>query len=199
MERAWSNLGLLSLLGVVAACHPPTPAECVAASTTLTSAHPLDDGQEAEILRAALAELVDQADLAAQRASEPRVTKLALELSRDYHSRLAGLIDLRRALDLRLTRTPVSQDISDDSRAKMHVLMVERQANFDVAYVDSEIDVQRAVLRLIDSTLLPNVEDARLRDSLLGLRRVVALHAEQAENVQAAMVADALTRASDTH
>lgn len=165
----------------------------VVASTTLTSATMMDDAQIAEVARAALAELADQADLVRRRAATPALRDFSLDTVTDYRGLLQRETELRHVLGLVPTRSAVSQDIADDARAKRQVLVVEAPVDFDVAAIQTQTATLAAAVNLVDTSLLPGVQDPRLRAMLLDLRRSVAFHLEDARRLEAMIEADSLT------
>lgn len=182
------RLVLLSLVLALGACRSRADGE-FASSTTITSARPLDDAQIAEAERAAIAELVDESELARRRATDPGVKSFALELSSDYQVALDRAIVVRHSLGLDQTRSAISQDVADDTNAKMQLLRVERAMTFDRAYLDAAIDVHEGILSLIRSTLLPATLTGRLRESLLALDRTASFHLAQAEQLRGGLAA----------
>ena len=64
-------------------------------------------------------------------------------------------------------------------------------AAFDRAYVDHEVAYHQAVLDAMDSTLIPNAQNAELKALLVKVRPAFVAHLEHAKHIQAALAAKA--------
>ena len=128
-------------------------------------------------------------ELAIQRAHDPQVRAYAQRML-DEHTRLEqqlqaliaskGFAAVDNALSLQMRRNlPVALDSLDNHSGH----------DFDVAYIVGQIHAHDMALKTLDTSLLPEVDDADLRTMLQQqVRPAVASHLTQAKQIHAAMM-----------
>lgn len=143
----------------------------------------LSDSQIAGVMRAANAGEVEQGELAVDRAENAEVDTFAMmmvEMHTDANERLDELLSDE---NLSSASSTVSEQLTMDSMAIIDMLEDESGAAFDLAYMQAQRTVHAAVLEIIDSTLLPSVDNDALRDELEAMRDTVNEHLERAEEI----------------
>ena len=60
-------------------------------------------------------------------------------------------------------------------------------AQFDKAYVDHEVAYHQQVLDAIDKVLVPNAQNAELKDLIVKVRPAIATHLKHAKHIQASL------------
>ncbi len=95
------------------------------------------------------------------------------------------------ALATKLGVTPEDNDVSRQLQAGAQESQTNLQgrsgADFDSAYMDHEIAYHQAVLDALDSTLIPDAQNAELKDLLTKVRPAIAAHLERAKSIRASL------------
>lgn len=189
-----AGAGLLLLAGAWA-CGPReerdsqagNAADGVAADSAKRGNSDLSDAQIAHI--AMTANSLDSAMgvMARPKATNPAVRAFAADMVRDHGNANAQAI----ALAARLNLTPAEHDDTRDMRSaaadKTRDLSDDRGADFDRNYIEHEKDMHENVLETLDDDLIPNADNAELRQLLTQARAVVASHLERARQLDSTL------------
>lgn len=99
--------------------------------------------------------------------------------------------DKAKALAQKLSLTPEDNDTSRGIKAQQDSIRASLKAmsggNFNKAYVDNEVSYHETVLNAIDTALIPNAQNAELKQLLTDTRPVVAEHLDHAKMIQSKM------------
>jgi putative membrane protein len=144
-----------------------------------------DDAQIAAIVVTANTVDIDAGKLAQKMSDNADVKTFAKLMVNDHE----GVNKQASALVKKLKVTPVESDTSrslkaggDANIAKLKTL---KGKAFDKAYIDHEVTYHEAVLSAIDTTLLPNVKNPELKETLVKVRPAFVAHLEHARHIQA--------------
>ena len=182
---------------VVAACSPKSePAntgDTAAASTTpatatVPAAAPaVNDAQIAAIVVAANQVDIDAGKLAESKATNARVKTFARQMVTDH----AGVNKAATALVTKLGVTPepneTSRSLTAGGEQNRSALQGKSGADFDKAYIDNEVTYHQAVLDALDNTLIPNAQNAELKNMLVTTRPAFEAHLKMAKDVQGSL------------
>ena len=155
--------------------------------TTAVAQSSLNDAQIAAIVVTANTVDIDAGNLAQKMSSDKEVKAFAKQMVTDH----TGVNKQATALVKKLKVTPEESDTSkglkkagDDNIAKLKGL---KGKEFDKAYIDNEVTYHQAVLDTVDKTLIPNVKNAELKETLVKVRPAFVDHLEHAKHIQATM------------
>ena len=142
----------------------------------------LDDPTIVAIFDAANTYDMQTAALAETRARSKDVHEFGEMLVRDHGAVRQQGRDL--AASLKVTATPPT----DFALAKAHVeamtkLRALKGGDFDRAFLQHEIDYHNAVIDAITKTLLPAIQNARLKDLVTKVAPAFAAHRDRAQNL----------------
>ncbi len=162
-----------------------------AASLALVAANALaqapSDAQIASIVVTANQVDIDAGKLAEQKASNAQVKAFGKQMVTDH----SGVNRQAVALVTKLKVTPEDNATSkslksggEDNLKNLHKL---NGAAFDKAYVDHEVAYHEQVIDAIDKTLIPNAQNAELKNLLVTVRPAFVAHLEHAKNLQASL------------
>ncbi|HEX8618564.1 MAG TPA: DUF4142 domain-containing protein [Thermoanaerobaculia bacterium] len=79
---------------------------------------------------------------------------------------------------------PITQTLNADVTRRMGMLRGKTGADFDRAYIGSQIDLHQTALETMRTTLMPSAQEDRLRQTLGMMRESVQMHLEQARTIQ---------------
>lgn len=145
------------------------------------------DPQIAAIVVAANTVDIEAGKLAQSKAKDKRVKEFANNMVRDHTAVNQAAV----ALVTKLGVTPEENDtsrglIASGVKARADLSKLKGKA-FDKAYIDNEVAYHRLVLNAVDSTLIPDAQNAELKATLVKYRPAFAQHLQHAEELQAAL------------
>jgi putative membrane protein len=124
------------------------------------------------------------AEIAEKRSKDAEVLKFAATMKRDH----AGVIEQAAALAKKLGVTPkdnaVSQKLLSDADKTKKLLNSKSGKAFDKAYVDNEVAYHKAVIDAVEKLLIPETENAELKQLLQNVLPALKAHLEHAEMIQ---------------
>lgn len=170
-------------LSIAAAALVAVPAHGPAGQT----GQALNDAQIAHIAVTANQIDVTAARQALRRSDNAQVRGFAETMIRDHE----GVIEKAAALAKKLGVTPEDNDTSQGLTASAHATLERLSglsgAAFDRAYMDNEVAYHRAVINAVENTLIPNTENAELKQLLQSVVPALKAHLDHAEHVASAL------------
>lgn len=156
--------GLAITLVAAAPVGEPTATDSAAAAVAdarlLAS---LDDATIVAIFDAANTADIETGKLAAERGQSPEVREYGAMIARDHAAVRQMGRDLAKKLGV--TPTPPADDASAVAHARaMRELRAARGAAFDLAFLRHEVAFHQSVIDAINTTLLPAIQNAELRE-----------------------------------
>ena len=159
----------------------------LAATGALARAAGPTDPQIAAIVVTANQVDIDAGKFAASKSHSKDVKDFAQLMITDH----SGVNKSATELVQKLHVTPESNDTSqslqkggDDNLAALKKLT---GSEFDRAYVDHEVVYHQAVLDAVDTTLIPNAQNAELKALLVKVRPAFLAHLEHAKHLQSSL------------
>jgi putative membrane protein len=157
----------------------PAPAPAVA---------PLSDDAILQVTHTANLGEIEQATLALAKARDSRVKQLATMMLKEHTAADAKGMTLVKSAHLNPLKSEVSTSLESDAQAATSALKSQSAgADFDKAYVDTQVKEHQAVLDTIDQKLIPAANNADLRSYLGDVRPKIAKHLEHALELQKQM------------
>lgn len=158
----------------------------IVASALAQAAGP-NDAQIAAIVVAANTADIDAGKMAEGKATDPQVKAFAKQMVFDH----TGVNKQAEALVKKLHVTPEENDTSrslkkgsDENIASLKRLSGKK---FDKAYIDHEVAYHQSVIDSLDKSLIPNAQNAELKNLLVQVRPAFVAHLERAKQVQGAL------------
>jgi putative membrane protein len=162
-----------------------TAALAVALAPALALAAAPNDAQIAAIVLTANQVDIEAGDYAQAHASADDVKAFARQMVTDHTAVNKSATDLAGKLHLTPEDNPSAQSLKkggDDNVAHLKTLS---GAAFDRAYVDHEVAYHEAVLKALDSTLIPSAGNADLKALMVKVRPAFVAHLDHAKMLQA--------------
>jgi putative membrane protein len=130
---------------------------------------------------------IGYAELARKKSKDNEVLKFAETMAKDHKA----VIDQAVALVTKLNVTPkdnaLSKQLRSDADKTRKSLSEKSGAAFDKAYIDNEVAYHKAVIAVLEGTLIPESENKELKDLLTNVMPAFKAHLEHAEMVQKKM------------
>lgn len=170
---------------------PPEPAAAstsVEAASSGTPATPLSNEQIAMIAELANSAEVEQGKLAQTKAKSPEVKKFAAMMVKHHTEAKNEQAKLFKELSLTPAQSQQGSLLKDDTDQALSSLRSVDGKDFDVAYMNSQVEAHEKVLATIDRDLLPAAQsEPKLAQSLTKMRATVEQHLTEAKQIQTAL------------
>ena len=194
----------LLLLGttaiVVAACSPKSepantgdtaaaaaPATATVPASTPAAAPAVNDAQIAAIVVAANQVDIDAGKLAESKATNAKVKAFARQMVTDHSSVNKSASALVKKLGVTPEPNETSRSLTAGGEQNRSSLQGKSGADFDKAYIDNEVTYHQTVLDALDQTLIPNAQNAELKNMLVTTRPAFEAHLKMAKDVQGSL------------
>jgi predicted outer membrane protein len=141
----------------------------------------LSDAQIAAITTAANTGEIQLGTLALSRARLAEVRAYAREMIDGHGAAQARSTALLQTLNLVPIQNALSTQLEQDAQRVATMLQNTPDPSFDLAYVQSQVDIHVQVLKIFDSQLLPSVTELALRTDLILARGDVQRHLTEAQ------------------
>jgi putative membrane protein len=148
-------------------------------------AQTVTDAQIAAIVVAANQVDIDAGLLAESQASQENVKEFAWLMVFDDTGVNQQATDLVTSLTVTPQDNPMSQSLKTGGAQNVAHLKTLHGAAFDKAYIAHEVTYHERVLTALDTTLIPNAQNAALKTLLVQMRQAVVRHLAHAKRVQA--------------
>jgi putative membrane protein len=158
------------------------------ASSTPVAAPRLSEAQIAMLTDLANSSEVEQGKLAQTKAKSPEVKKFAAMMVKHHTEAKNEQSKLYKQLSLTPTQSQQATLLKEDGDKTLGSLRSADGSNFDVAYMNSQVDAHQKVLDSINQDLLPAAADQRLVDSLNKMKSTVEAHLNEARSIQAELI-----------
>jgi putative membrane protein len=141
----------------------------------------LTDAQIAAVTTAANAGEIQLGNLALNRARLPEVRAFAQEMIDMHGAAQARSTALLQTLNIVPVMSNLSTQLEQDAQQVATMLQNTSDAGFDLAYVQSQVDIHTRVLEIFDQVLLTSVAEPALKTDLTLARADVQRHLMQAQ------------------
>jgi len=148
-------------------------------------AQTVTDAQIAAIVVAANQVDIDAGLLAESKASQENVKEFAQVMVIDHTDINKQATDLVASLNVTPQDNPTSQNLKTGGEKHVAHLKTLSSAAFDKAYIAQEVTYHELVLNALDTTLIPNAQNAELKALLVKVRPAFVRHLGHAKRVQA--------------
>jgi putative membrane protein len=150
-------------------------------------AQTVTDAQIASIVVTANQVDIDAGTLAKSKASHAEVKKFAQQMVTDHSGVNKQATELVTKLNVTPQDNPTSQSLKTGGEKNVARLKKLRGTAFDKAYIAQEVTYHEAVLKAVDTTLIPSAQNAELKALLVKVRPAFVAHLEHAKQVQATL------------
>jgi putative membrane protein len=143
----------------------------------------LNDAQIAAIVVGANQIDIDAGKLAESKSSNSEVDAFAHRMIGDHTDVNKQATALATKLKMTPEETTLSKAMKSDAKRNMDRLQKLSGKDFDNTYLSNEVTFHKQVLDIIDTKLLPNVQNEELKALIVKVRPAVASHLEHAEKL----------------
>ena len=147
----------------------------------------LSDPEVAAVAVAANQIDIKNGELAKNKSKNSDVINFAETMIRDHSAVLGQASDLVKKLNVTPKENSLSQKLNSDAAATRKSLSSKTGAAFDKAYVDNEVAYHKAVIDAIKNVLVPDTDNAELKQLLNDVLPAFNTHLEHAQMLQKKM------------
>lgn len=127
---------------------------------------------------------VSYAEIAKKKSKNAEVLRFAETMMNDHNAVIGQAAALAKKLGVTPKDNPVSQQLLADAETTKKSLNSKSGKAFDKAYADNEVAYHKAVISAVEDLLIPQTDNAELKDLLTNVVPVLKTHLGHAEMVQ---------------
>jgi len=142
---------------------------------------------------------VDAAKFALTKTKNEQVKQFAHTMITDHTAVITKATALVKKLKVTPKDNPTSKSLKQGAAKAKAELKKKSGADFDKAYVDNEVAYHEAVIGAVDNVLIPNAQNAELKDLLTQVRPALETHLEHAKQLQGELAGGAATTGEHEH
>lgn len=154
------------------------------AGANAAAAMPKSDAEIAAILEAANTAEIETARMAQSQASNSEVKSFAQMMVTEHSKNDSKGDALLGRLKIKPSETAASRDLKMRSNSKMDALKDKSGAEFDRAYMDTQVQMHQQVATDLQTKLIPAAKNSEFRSFLQETLSHVQGHLEQAQRLQ---------------
>lgn len=144
----------------------------------------MTDGQILEALSAVDTAEIEQAQVALSKAQSPRVREFATHMIEQHSASMRQGEQIASAHGLMRSESAVSLNLKPKAAEILQTLNTSDPANFDHAYMMSQIQQHEEVLELLTERIVPAASSEPVRQLATKAQAMVQQHLEQARTIQ---------------
>lgn len=147
----------------------------------------LNDAEVANVAVTANQIDIQYAEIAKEKSKNETVLKFASTMERDHKAVIAQAAALAGKLGVVPEDNAVSKKLMTDAQKTMKMLKSKSGAAFDKAYINNEVAYHKAVVEAVEKLLIPDTENAELKQFLSIVLPALKAHLGHAEMIQKEM------------
>ena len=124
---------------------------------------------------------VEYAKIALMNSKNSATRKFAQTMIDDHTAIIAKAVALTKKLGVTPKDNAVSKSLMDGAKKMKMTLKNEKGAAFDKSYIDNEVKYHEAVIATIKDVLIPQTQNAELKDLLKSVMPLLEHHLEMAK------------------
>lgn len=149
-----------------------------------TSTPQLTDSEIASVAVTANQIDVDYGKIALQKAKNPEAKKFAQTMVNDHESVIKQAVALTNKLGVTPKNNAIAQSLLDEAKKMKKTLKRKKGKAFDKAYIDNEVNYHEAAISTVKNTLIPQTQNAQLKELLQSALPLFEHHLKMAKKAQ---------------
>lgn len=127
---------------------------------------------------------INYADIALQKSKDKAIINFAETMKRDHKAVIGQATALVQKLGVTPKDNAVSESLLSQAAQTRQSLQKKSGAHFNKAYIDNEVAYHKAVINAVEQQLIPQADNAELKQLLENVVPALKAHLEHAEMVQ---------------
>ncbi len=124
------------------------------------------------------------ADIAKEKSKNKDILKFAETMTNDHTAVIKQASDLVKKLGVTPMDNAVSKKLLADADNTKKMLRSKSAKDFDKAYIDNEVSYHKAVIAAVETLLIPETDNAELKELLQNIVPALKTHLAHAEMLQ---------------
>jgi putative membrane protein len=124
------------------------------------------------------------AEIAKEKSKNADILKFAETMTNDHKAVIGQAVALATKLGVIPMDNAVSKQLLTDAENTKKMLRSKSAKDFDKAYIDNEVSYHKAVIGAVEGLLIPETENAELKELLQNVVPALKAHLGHAEMVQ---------------
>ncbi len=124
------------------------------------------------------------AEIAKERSKNADVLKFAETMANDHNAVINQAVALVKKLGVTPMDNAVSKQLLADAESTKKMLRSKSKKDFNKAYIDNEVSYHKAVISAVENLLIPETENAELKELLQNVVPALKIHLGHAEMIQ---------------
>ena len=130
---------------------------------------------------------ISYAEIAKKKSTDTEVLKFAQTMINDHNAVIAQAAALVKKLGVTPKDNEVSKKLLADAEKTKKILLAKSGETFNKAYVDNEVAYHQAVINAVEGLLIPETDNAELKELLQNIVPALKAHLGHAEMLQKSM------------
>ncbi|MCL2724182.1 MAG: DUF4142 domain-containing protein [Polyangiaceae bacterium] len=126
---------------------------------------------------------IELAELAVKNAKTAQVRNFATMMINQHKAAETKMKKVAQSASLLPSDTDTSTQLKTEVQSTAQTLKTQKGADFDKAYMDSQVKMHKDALNTIDNKLVPSATNSELKDHLTDVRKHIVLHLTHAEHI----------------
>lgn len=127
---------------------------------------------------------IDFAQIAFKKSKDAEILKFAETMANDHQAIIKQAVTLATKLGVTPQDNAVSKQLLSDAENTKKMLSSKSSKDFNKAYIDNEVAYHKAVIAAVEGLLIPETENAELKELLGNVVPALKTHLAHAEMVQ---------------
>ena len=127
---------------------------------------------------------VNYADIALKKSENENIRRFAQTMKDDHNAVIKMAVDLATKLGVTPADNDFTQSLLKGEKEMTKKLKKASKAEFDKIYIDNEVAYHEAVINAVKSILIPQTDNAELKELLVKVAPTLQTHLEHAQMVQ---------------
>lgn len=130
---------------------------------------------------------VNYGNLALKKSTNPEVKDFAQSMVKDHESIIKQAVALAGKLGVTPKDNAITKSLLEGEKTTMAKLSKLKGEAFDKAYIDNEVTYHEAVINAVKNVLIPQTENAELKETLEKVTPLLEEHLKMAKMAQSKM------------
>jgi len=144
----------------------------------------LSDPEVASVAVIANQSDIEFAAIAKEKSKNKEILKFAETMTNDHKAVIAQAVALVTKLGVTPKENAVGKGMQADAEKTKKMLNSKKGKEFDKAYIDNEVAYHQAVINAVETVLIPESDNAELKNLLTSIVPALKAHLAQAQLVQ---------------
>jgi putative membrane protein len=179
MKFATGFFGFIAATALAISAHAAPPAD--------PPATPLSDAEVLGLLATANDAEINAGQVAITKGQKQEVKDFGLKMVTDHTANNIKIKETELKSTISRIDSDASRELKKNADAAIDGLKNAKDADFDKTYIDGQVMMHQELLTSLDTSLIPNAQNADVKAYLTDTRAAVEAHLKEAQAIQASL------------